>query len=556
MMKFRKWTLLMVAASISYSASSQQNQADKYYEISKGLEIYNNIIRELNNAYVTELAPKSMFKTSIDAMLKQLDPYTVYISQADMAGYEILERGQFAGIGISLRQDAQKRVVIANIIENSPAAQQGLKVGDVILSVNNVNATTYDVETVGALLRNTSAQQVKLSLKNPITNKISEYNIPKGDVKVKTVTHARLVGVQKDIAYVYLSQFSHNCAAEVYKQIDSLQQANKGSLSGVIIDLRDNGGGLLDQAVALSNLFLPKGKVVVTTKGNVSEYNNLYATEKPAWNEQIPLGILINNNSASASEIVSGTLQDYDRAIVMGTSSFGKGLVQIIKDVGYQSKLKLTISKYYIPSGRLIQKLDYEHRNEDGSAQSLVGKSQKDFKTQNGRIVKEGNGIEPDVKATTDISNASIKALIEQGLLADFATFYASKNNSIASPQMFKITDDIYNQFLSWYKNNSRIYNNASLKQLRLLQETLDSEQLGTEAKSLQLLEQQLLQSLEKQLSAHKKQIVPLLSKEIVSRFYYTNGGVENMLTVYDEDIQKLCEILKDPKEYAKILKP
>lgn len=555
-MKFRKWSLLLVAASISYSASSQHNQADKYYEISKGLEIYNNIIRELNNTYVTDLAPKSMFKTSIDAMLKQLDPYTVYISQADMAGYEILERGQFAGIGISLRQDAQKRVVIANIIENSPAAQQGLKVGDVILSVNNVNATTYDVETVGALLRNTSAQQVKLSLKNPITNKISEYSIPKGDVKVKTVTHARLVGAQKDIAYVYLTQFSHNCAAEVYKQIDSLQQANKGNLSGVIIDLRDNGGGLLDQAVALSNLFLPKGKVVVTTKGNVSEYNNVYATDKPAWNEQIPVGVLINNNSASASEIVSGTLQDYDRAVVMGTSSFGKGLVQIIKDVGYQSKLKLTISKYYIPSGRLIQKLDYEHRNEDGSAQSLVGKSQKDFKTQNGRIVKEGNGIEPDVKTTTDISNASIKALIEQGLLADFATFYASKNNSIASPQMFKITDDIYHQFLSWYKNNSRIYYNASLKQLRLLQEILDSEQLSTEAKSLQLLEQQLLQSLEKQLSAHKKQIVPLLSKEIVSRFYYTNGGVENMLTVYDEDIQKLCEILKDPKEYTKILKP
>lgn len=556
-MNILKWSSLCVATALSMNAmAQQQSAADKYYEISKGLEIYNNVIRELNTSYVNELTPKTMFKTSIDAMLKQLDPYTVYISQADIAGYEMLEKGQYAGIGVSLRQDAQKRVVIANIIENSPAALANVKVGDIILKVNDIDATAYDVETVGALLRNTSAHQVRLSLQQPITKEINQYTINKGDVAVKSVTNARLVGAKKDIAYVYLAQFSQNCAAQVFQQIDSLKKANNDQLAGVIIDLRDNGGGLLDQAVALSNLFLPKGKVVVTTQGNVADYNKVYATEKAAWNEQIPVGILINNNSASASEIVSGTLQDYDRAIIMGSSSFGKGLVQIIKDVGYQSKLKLTISKYFLPSGRLIQKLDYEHKNEDGTAQSLVGKSTKTFKTSNGRTVVEGNGIEPDIKSVTDLSSPSLTALLQQGILADFATYYATQHTKIAAANSFKVTDALYTEFINWYKKNAHIYKNNAIKQLQELTATLRNEALQVDTKTLTALEQQLFQNIENQLLSNKKQIAPLLSKEIVSRYYYNNGGIENMLTVYDEDIQKLCEILKDPKEYQRILKP
>lgn len=555
-MNILKWSTLCVVSAIGMNASAQQQAADKYYEISKGLEIYNNVIRELNTSYVNELTPKTMFKTSIDAMLKQLDPYTVYISQADIAGYEMLEKGQYAGIGVSLRQDAQKRVVIANIIENSPAALAHVKVGDIILKVNDIDATTYDVETVGALLRNTSANQVRLSLQQPITKTINQYTINKGDVAVKSVTNARLVGTKKDIAYVYLAQFSQNCAAQVFQQIDSLKKANNDQLAGVIIDLRDNGGGLLDQAVALSNLFLPKGKVVVTTKGNVPEYNKIYATEKAAWNEEIPVGVLINNNSASASEIVSGTLQDYDRAIIMGSASFGKGLVQVIKDVGYQSKLKLTISKYFLPSGRLIQKLDYEHKNEDGTAQSLVGKSTKTFKTNNGRVVVEGNGIEPDIKSITDLTSKSLTSLLEQGILADFATYYAAKNTSIATAQSFKVTDGLYSEFVNWYKKNANLYSNTAIKQLQELVATLRTEAQNIDTKTFNSLESQLLQDIENQLLNSKKQIAPLLSKEIVSRYYYTNGGIENMLSVYDEDIQKLCEILKDPKEYQRILKP
>ncbi|MFA6058427.1 MAG: S41 family peptidase [Taibaiella sp.] len=530
------------------------DQTDKYFEISKNLEIYSNVFKELNQYYVDPIEPGKMVKTGVDAMLNDLDPYTNLITEADAEDYELQTTGKYSGIGVSTRiKDGE--VIIAELYENGPVAKAGIKPGDVVVSIDGQKVKGKDADNVGMLMRGAPGTTMKLVVRNPITQKEEAKTITREEIKLSSVPYASLVGDQNNIAYVNLTQFTPNCARDVRNALDSLKKAQP-ALKGVVLDLRGNPGGLLDEAVNVCNLFIDKGQLVVSTKGKNKEWEKQFKTNGTPWDLEIPLAVLVNHGSASASEIVAGTTQDLDRGIIVGTRSFGKGLVQNVRPLGYNTRLKITTAKYYTPSGRCIQALDYSHRNDDGSVSSVADSLKKTFKTKIGRTVYDGGGVEPDVKMDdTNLSPLAI-SLLTNNFIFDYATQYYYNHPTIAQPADFALSEADFNAFEKWLSNKDYSYKSDSEQLLTSLKETAEKEKYFDNVKNeYNALAAKLSHDKKQDLIKNKKEVMTLLTNEIVSRYYFQRGRVINKMKNDDKDLQKALQLLSDMKNYKSLLK-
>lgn len=528
---------------------------DQYFEISKNLEIFSNIFKELNNSYVDPIEPGQMVKTGVDAMLRELDPYTNFYTETDKEEYEFQTAGKYAGIGAGL-QLIDSNFYVGRIIENTPVHKSGIKTGDQIYSVNDVVLKGKAYDEVILLLRGAPGTDLSVKIISSKDGSEKEIKLTRESIELKSVPIFKLIGKENRTAYVSLTQFTQNCSGEIKRALDSLKRAEP-NLDGVVLDLRGNPGGLLIEAVRVCNLFLPKGQLVVSTKGKNPSNDQKHYTQNEPWDDKIPLVILINNESASASEIVAGTVQDTDRGVVIGTRSFGKGLVQNVVSLGYNTSLKLTIAKYYTASGRCIQALDYSHRNPDGSVSAVPDSLKKAFSTANGRTVYDGGGIEPDIVTKDQDLNRALISLLNNGQIFEYATQYYNQHSTISSPEEFYISDEEFKKFMKYIDDKKFNYKSGSEELIAILEKTMEKEMYLDQSKAT-------IKKLKEEIEGAKKalflkgadDIKRLLSSEIASRYYYEKGGVINRLYHNDDELNKAMEILEDlPNKYSPILK-
>lgn len=553
----RKLVMAVALASIAFQSLAQSNDAtDKYFEISKNLEIYTNLFKELNTYYVDPIQPGKMMQTGIDAMLNDLDPYTNFITEADVEDFEFMTSGRYSGIGTAIRFDNDSNVVVAEPYEGSPIDKAGIKAGDIILSIDGNNLRGKTEEQISPLMKGSIGSSLTMVLKNPISGKQETKTITRGEIKISSVPYSTLLGKNKNIAYVSLTQFTQNCSRDLLKALDSLKTI-KPDLKGVVLDLRANPGGLLNEAVDICNLFVDRGQLVVSTKGKNAEWNKNFVTTGSAWNKDIPLAVLVNHGSASASEIVSGTMQDLDRGVIIGTRSYGKGLVQVVRPLGYNTQLKVTTAKYYTPTGRCIQVLDYSHRNPDGSVSAVPDSLKKPFKTVNGRTVYDGGGIEPDIKTEDVEASKILQSLMGKGYIFDYATKYYYSHPSIEAAPDFKITDGDFADFENWLASKDYSYQTEAEQQLQQLKSAAEKENNFEKIKTeYNALAAKLAHDKKQDLEKHKAEVSRVLSNEIVSRYYYQMGRVVNRLYNGDADMQSALSVLdENTAEYKKILK-
>lgn len=524
---------------------------EKLFQIDKNLDIYYTLVRELNLFYVDEINPNDLVKTSIDKMLESLDPYTTYIPESEMEDFRFMTTGEYAGIGALIGKHGDQ-IIISEPYEGFPAQKAGLKAGDVFLEVAGKSTENMSTEDVSNLLKGPANQVVKVKVERPGEKKALDIDIIREQIQIDAVPYYGML--DDKTGYIRLSNFTANCGDEVRGIVKELKEKNKAQ--SLILDLRSNPGGLLNEAVKIVNIFVPKGEEVVSTKGKVQQWDKTYfATENPV-DTVMPLAVLVNRGSASASEIVSGALQDLDRAVIIGTRTFGKGLVQTTRDLSYNGKLKVTTAKYYIPSGRCIQALDYSHRNEDGSVGVVPDSLISEFNTSKGRKVYDGGGVTPDIKLDLDrISNLSIN-LVQDYMIFDFATQYASQHESIPAPEEFKITDDIYTEFKTYVKAQDFEYESETEKALDKLEEVAKDEKYYEAAKAqFEELKNTLGHDLGKDMDQFKDEIKEMMVDDIVSRYYYQKGAIKASLET-DKGVSKAIDILNNPTEISAVFKP
>lgn len=537
----------VLAVGILFTAFTRD---EKLFQIDKNLDIYYTLIRELNTFYVDEINPNELVKSSIDKMLESLDPYTTYIPESEMEDFRFMTTGEYAGIGALIGKQG-KHIIISEPYEGFPAQKSGLKAGDILLEVAGKSTATMNTEDVSNLLKGPANQAVKVKIQRPGDKKPFEVDIVREQIQIDAVPYYGML--DSKTGYIRLSNFTANCGDEVRKIFVELKE--KHGAQSLILDLRSNPGGLLNEAVKIVNIFVPKGVEVVSTKGKVKQWDKVYnATEQPV-DTVMPLAVLVNRGSASASEIVSGALQDLDRAVVIGTRTFGKGLVQTTRDLSYNTKLKVTTAKYYIPSGRCIQALDYSHRNEDGSVGVVPDSLISEFNTRKGRKVFDGGGVTPDVKLELDQVSSLTIQLVQQFMLFDFATEYAYKNPTIAAPEDFTVTDDIYRGLEEFLKAKKFTYESETEKALDQMIETAKDEKYYDVAKSeFEALRARVGHELNKDLNTFRPEISEMLTDEIVSRYYYQKGAIRASIKT-DKGIAKAREVLGSSDTMAALFK-
>lgn len=545
--------LLLSFVNFQTLFAQKQDETDRYFEISKNLEIFSNLFKQLNLLYVDPIEPGKLIKTGIDAMLMDLDPYTNYYTEADAEDYKFMVTGKYGGIGTSL-QMIDSQLVIDGPTQGGPVDKAGIKTGDIIVALDGQSIKNKDPEDISLILRGSPGTTLKMTVRNPITGKEDTKTVERQEIKMSSVTYSGLLGKNKDIAYVYLAQFIQNSAHDIQHALDSLKTADP-SLKGVVLDLRGDPGGLLDEAIKVCNLFIPKGQLVVATKGKNPEWNQEFKTQSEPWDLKIPVAILVNHHSASASEIVSGTLQDLDRAVIIGTQSFGKGLVQSVVPLGYNTKLKVTTAKYYIPSGRCIQAIDYAHRNEDGSVSNFPDSLKKTFYTKNGRAVKDGGGIKPDFPiAEEEWSKISI-SLLSKNYIFNYATQYYYKHPSIDAPGKFKLSDNDFNDFKKYLSTKDFSYRSKSEDLMEQLKKVTEDDKYYDKIKpEFEALSNKFAHDKNQELMKNKEEISDLLAHEIVGRYYYQNGKALNRLSMEDKTLDKALSVLSNIPEYNKTL--
>ncbi|MGV8133798.1 MAG: S41 family peptidase [Mangrovibacterium sp.] len=524
---------------------------EKLFQIDKNLDIYYSLIRELNLFYVDEINPEKLIKTSIDDMLESLDPYTTYIPESEMEDFRFMTTGEYAGIG-ALISKHDSTIIIAEPYEGFPAQKTGLKAGDILLEVSGKNTKKMSTEDVSNLLKGPANEVVKVKIQRPGQKKSMEIDIVREKIQIDPVPYYGML--DKTTAYIRLSNFTVDCGERVKKIFLELKE--KEGAKTLILDLRSNPGGLLNEAVNIVNLFVPKGEEVVSTRGKVKDWDKVYtATEEPV-DTVMPIAVLVNRGSASASEIVAGALQDLDRAVIVGSRTFGKGLVQTTRELSYKSSLKVTTAKYYIPSGRCIQALDYSHRNEDGSVGTVPDSLISEFTTKKGRKVYDGGGIIPDIKIDLDrISSLSVN-LINDFMYFDFATLYANSNKSIPAPEEFEVTPEIYNKFKDFLKERNFTYQSDTEEELEKLIETAKEEKYYDIAQSeFEGLKARVKHELNKDLEEFKDEAKDILTDEIVSRYYYQKGAIKATIKS-DKGIEKAKEVLSKPAAFSAVFKP
>lgn len=535
---------LAVFGLFAFTSSSNE----KYFEIAKNLDIFATLFKEVNNFYVDDVNPNKLMKTGIDAMLESLDPYTNYIPEDEVEDYRTMTTGQYGGIGAVIGKRNNKTTVLMPY-EGFPAHMAGLKIGDEILSVDAVEVIEKNTNDVSKLLKGQAGTKVKVKIKRFGINEPLELELTRQKIKIDNIPYYGMVN--DEVGYIHLTDFTSNASKEVKDAIVALKEKGMKSL---IFDLRDNPGGLLNEAINISNLFIPKDKEVVSTKGKAVEWNKVYTTLNQPVDIEMPLVVLVSSRSASASEIVSGTVQDYDRGVLIGQKSYGKGLVQATRPLSYNSQLKVTTAKYYIPSGRCIQALDYSHRNEDGSVGKIPDSLKTEFKTKNGRSVYDGGGVDPDILVTRKEAPAILVSLINKGYLFDYATVYASKHKTITSAKSFKISDDEYKEFIKSIEGKDYDYSTKVEKNMNELIESAKKEKYYEDIKEqIETLKNKVSHNKLSDLNKFSTEIRESLEQEIVSRYYLQKGIVESSFD-NDEDVKEAIKILNDPTKYQKLL--
>lgn len=544
-MKKRYW-FLSIAVGLAIVAFTPP--ADRYFEIARNMEIFASLFKVTNDLYVDEVSPTKMMHDGVDAMLNSLDPYTNYFSEDQVEDFRIINTGEYGGIG-ALTRTFNKRTVVSMVYDSYPAYKNGLRIGDEVIKINDVDLAKLTVEEAGQLMKGQANTMVKLTVKRFGNDKLIELEFKREKIKISNVPYSGMLGT--DIGFIQLTEFTTDAGKEVKNALASLKE--KGA-KHVILDLRGNGGGLLNEAVNICNIFIPKGKKVVDTKGKIEEFNQTYETKQAPFDVDIPVVVLINRSSASASEIVAGTLQDYDRAVIVGEKSFGKGLVQVSKPLPYNAMVKYTTAKYYTASGRCIQVLDYTHRRADGSAGPVPDSLKQAFKTKNGRTVFDGGGIDPDIKVDAREMASITSALLANGFVFDFATQYAHEHKTIAEPRLFSLSDTEYAEFVAWMKGKKLSYASELDTQLQELEEMAKKEKYLNDLKpTLAQLRQRVRESRKQDMLLFKDQIKKLLEEEIASRYYLERGVVEVGFK-YDDEVKKAIEVLHNPALYQKTL--
>ena len=521
--------------------------ADRYFEIAKNVEIFADVFKDVNDLYVDEINPNKLMRTGIDAMLNSLDPYTNFISEDEVEDYKTLHTGEYGGIG-AMTTEFNHRTVVTMIFKGYPAFEHGLKIGDEIVKVNGQEIYRLSEEEIKQLMSGQEGTLIKLAVKRFGSDHLIDLEFKRETIKRSNVPYFGMV--TKDVGYLQLTEFTREAAKEVKKGVVSLREQGAKC---IILDLRGNPGGLLDEAVNVCNIFLAKGKKVVTVKGRTQE-KYINETLNPPVDTEIPLAVLIDRGSASASEIVAGTIQDYDRGIIIGEKSFGKGLVQASKPLTYNSQVKITIAKYYTPTDRCIQVLDYSHRREDGTVGTVPDSLKKEFKTTHGRLVYDIGGIDPDIKVPSDEASMITRIVYSNGYIYDYASRYAFEHPSISPAKTFGLTDQEYLEFVNWMKDKSYTYRSSVETQLGALTDEAKKERYYMDLKTqLDQISSHLSDSRKNDMIAFKDQIKLLLEKEIASRYYFERGAVEVGFK-YDEAVNKAVETLSNLPFYRKTL--
>ena len=519
------------------------------FKIAKDLDIYFNLFKELNYYYVDEINPDKLIQTSIDAMLESLDPYTNYIPESEMDNFKFQTTGKYGGIGALIRKNGEN-AVISEPYENFPAHKAGLKAGDIILSVDNKSVKNKNISEISEMLKGIAGTEVEVEIKRPGLNKTLTKKIQREKITIPNVPYFGIIS--DSIGYIILSGFTIDAGKDVKDAVTSLKNNNVRYL---ILDLRNNPGGLLNEAINVSGIFIPKNQLVVSTKGKIKESIKDYLTDNEPIDTLIPLVVLTNSGSASASEIVAGCMQDLDRAVIIGQRTFGKGLVQQTRPLSYNTQLKVTIAKYYIPSGRCIQALDYSHRNEDGSVGYIPDSLISEFHTKNGRKVYNGGGIKPDIKVDAEKLSNLTRNLYAKNFIFDYATYFVQTNKSIEKPSRFVINDSIYNDFINFLKDKDFDYVTSTEDNLEKLIAIAKRERYFLNAeKEFEQLKIKLSHDKYKDLIMFKSEICELLKEEIVTRYYYQKGRIESSLT-NDNEIKAAVQMFQTKNEYYSILK-
>lgn len=546
----KNYTLIPVLIlALLLNVKVQAQVTSSTFEISKNLDIFATMYKELNNNYVDELNHGELVKAGIDGLLEKLDPYTVFISEADVEDYTFMTTGQYGGIGALIHKEGDY-VVVSEPYEGSPAQKAGLIPGDRILKVNDRDAKGKSVSDVSTVLKGEPGTKLSIQILRENSSNPQMIEVVREKVSIPNVAH--FLTLDENIGYIKLTGFTQNSGKEVKDAFLKLRENPK--LRGLIIDLRDNGGGLMNEAVNIANLFVKKGELIVSTKGKTPDRNKSYKTLLQPVDTDIPIVVLVNSFSASASEIVAGALQDLDRAVIIGERTFGKGLVQNIIPLTYNTQMKVTVAKYYIPSGRCIQAIDYAHKDSSGAVTKIPDSLVNTFKTRSGRLVYDGGGISPDIEAEQpEISNISV-SLITKYLIFDYANKFKRENAEIKPAAEFEITPEIYADFVNWLHDKDYDYVTRSERMLAELKKTAENEKYFDELSAeFAQLESKMMHNKQADLEKFSPEIKSLLRSEIVSRYYYQKGRVEAQVTE-DPEIKKAREVLLDKELYTGIL--
>ena len=547
---FARYIAGLLSCALLFSAvRAQQNEAARNdeFEVLKNLEIFSAVYKNAELVYVDGVNPGSLIKTALDAMLRTLDPYTVYIPEAEIEDFRIMTEGEYGGIGSTIHA-RDGWIYISDPYEGFPADQAGLKPGDRIVAINGESTQGKNVSDVSALLKGQAGTSLVLLVERE-GSKPKEYNLVRREIKIKNVTYSGML--RDEVGYIRQDGFTQGAVDEVRQAFLDLRE--KG-MKYLVYDLRYNGGGLLNGAVDIVNLFYRKGVPVVSTKGKLNDRNYTYHTSKDPVDTEIPIVFLTSRGTASASEILTGAMQDYDRAVLVGERTFGKGLVQNILPLPYNAQMKVTVAKYYIPSGRCVQALDYSHKDENGHALPIPDSLRNAFKTAAGRVVYDGDGIEPDVAVESPIMSEVAISLVTKFLIFDYANRYAAKHDKIGEIAKFEVSDAVYNDFLAFMKDKDYKYQLPCEKVLERFKAEAQNDSCWNEvAPSFALLEETLAKVKTDDLIKNKKEIASLLREEIISRYYYQSGRAEAELQG-DETVNEAIEVLLDSKRYHNLL--